>query len=117
MIYPKGKLVIIGGAVDLGSDLTAGDHSLHPNHIKFFEKGILKRIISESPRQQYAKVEVITTASQIPQVVGREYQKAFKQLNVDQVNLLDIRSRDEAANEANLERIRQADVVMFSGGD
>ena len=49
MSYPKGKLVIIGGAVDLGSNLVAGDHSSHPDHIKFFEKGILKRIIAESP--------------------------------------------------------------------
>jgi cyanophycinase len=117
MIYPKGKLVIIGGAVDLGSNMTAMDHSAHPDHIKFFERGILRRIIAESPQQHRSHVEVITTASQIPEIVGQEYLTAFKNLNVSQVSLLDIRSREEAANEVNLERIRKADVVMFSGGD
>jgi cyanophycinase len=117
MIYPKGKLVIIGGAVDLGSNLVAGDHSSHPDHIKFFEKGILRRIIAESPALQASVVEVITTASQIPEIVGQEYLKAFKQLNISQVNVLDIRSREDASNESNLKRIRNAHVVMFSGGD
>lgn len=117
MIFPKGKLVIIGGAVDLGSNVTAEEHLMHPDYIKFFERGILRRIILESPKQEASQVEVITTASQVPELVGEEYIKAFKQLNVNNVRLLDIRSREDAANDAYLERIRNADVVMFSGGD
>ncbi|MDB5132753.1 MAG: cyanophycinase, partial [Mucilaginibacter sp.] len=42
---------------------------------------------------------------------------AFKQLQVNNINVLHIRSREEAADEANLQRIRKADVVVFSGGD
>lgn len=117
MNTPKGKLIIIGGAVDLGTNISAEEHIMKPDYIKFFERGILKRIVLESAHQQGSKVEVITTASQIPELVGHEYIKAFNQLEVTHVNVLDIRNREDAARPDYLERIRQADVVMFSGGD
>ncbi len=117
MIVPKGKLIIIGGAVDMGSGTGEREHILHPDYIKFFEKGILRRIITESARHEGSHIEVITTASQIPELVGAEYIKSFTQLNVPQVQVLDIRTREDAANPDYLERIRKADVVMFSGGD
>jgi cyanophycinase len=117
MIVPKGKLIIIGGAVDMGTNVSAEEHILQPDYIKFFERGILKRIILESASQQASQVEVITTASQIPEMVGREYIKAFTALGVTHVNVLDIRNREDAAKPEHLERIRNADVVMFSGGD
>ena len=117
MIVPKGKLVIIGGAVDMGSSLSAQEHILQPNYIKFFEEGILKRIITESAKNEGSKVEVITTASQIPELVSKEYISAFNHLNVNNVNILDIRTREDTANPEYLQRIREADVVMFSGGD
>jgi cyanophycinase len=117
MIVPKGKLIIIGGAVDMGTNLSADEHIMQPNYIKFFERGILRRMINESAKQLGAIVEVITTASRIPELVGIEYIKAFNQLEVTNVNVLDIRSREDAANPEYLERIRQADVVMFTGGD
>lgn len=117
MIVPKGKLIIIGGAVDMGSNVTIQEHIRQPDYIKFFEQGILRRIITESAKHEGSLIEVITTASQIPELVGDEYIKAFGQLNVTNVNVLHIRGREDAANEEYLERIRKADVVMFSGGD
>lgn len=117
MIVPKGKLIIIGGAVDMGSNVTLQEHILQPDYIKFFEQGILRRIINESAKQEGSQIEVITTASQIPELVGEEYIKAFGQLNVTNVNVLHIRNREDAANRDYLDRIRNADVVMFSGGD
>jgi cyanophycinase len=117
MIVPKGKLIIIGGAVDMGSNVTIQEHILQPDYIKFFEQGILKRIITESAKHEGSLIEVITTASQIPELVGSEYIKAFGQLNVTNVNVLHIKSREDAGNREFLERIRKADIVMFSGGD
>lgn len=117
MSVPKGKLIIIGGAVDMGTNISAEEHILQPDYIKFFERGILRRMINESAKQLGSKIEVITTASQIPELVGQEYIKAFNQLEIENVNVIDIRSRDDAANPEYLERIRQADIVMFSGGD
>ncbi len=117
MIIPKGKLVIIGGAVDLGTNISELENIKKPDYLQFFEHGILKRIITESARTENSAVEVVTTASQIPELVGEEYIKAFNQLHVENVNVLDIRSREDAARPDYLERIKQADVVMFTGGD
>ncbi|MGX5688362.1 cyanophycinase [Arcticibacter tournemirensis] len=116
-MLPKGKLVIIGGAVDLGSSLSYNENISHPHYIKFFERGILKRMITESSKGENSVVEVITTASKIPEIVGAEYIKSFNQLQVSNVNVLDIRSRDAASSPEVKERIENADVVMFSGGD
>ena len=116
-MVPKGKLIIIGGAVDLGSSLSYNDNISHPHYIKFFEKGILRRIITESAKGTDSVVEVITTASKIPELVGIEYIKSFKQLQLTNVHVLDIRSREQANAPETLERVRNADVVMFSGGD
>jgi len=116
-MIPKGKLVIIGGAVDLGSPLNFNEDISHPNYIKFFEQGILKRIILESAKAENSVVEVITTASQIPELVGEEYIRSFNQLQVNNVSVMDIRSRTDADSKAYLDRIKQADVIMFTGGD
>jgi len=50
MVTPKGKLVIIGGAVDLGSNISTQEHVIQLDHLKFFDRGILKRIFTESPK-------------------------------------------------------------------
>ena len=117
MIVPKGKLIIIGGAVDMGSNLSNNEDIIRPNYLKFFEQGILKRIITESEQHTNSNVVVITTASQIPELVGVEYINAFNQLSVNKVVILDIKTREDAAKKENLDSIRNADVVMFSGGD
>ncbi|HUH32615.1 MAG TPA: cyanophycinase [Daejeonella sp.] len=116
-MVPKGKLVIIGGAVDLGSSLSFNENISHPHYIKFFERGILKRVITESAKKEESVVEVITTASQIPDIVGVEYIKSFNQLQVYNVNVLHIKSREDANKQEYIDRLEKADVVMFSGGD
>lgn len=116
-MVPKGKLVIIGGAVDLGSSLNYNENISHPHYIKFFERGILKRIITESAQGEKSVVEVITTASQIPDIVGVEYIKSFNQLQVYNVNVLHIKTREDANKPEYLERLNKADVIMFTGGD
>lgn len=115
MRSPLGKLVIIGGSVDRGSFSESPD-DLQRN-LKFFEKGILKRITTESARENISRIEIITTASSIPEEVGEEYIKAFAQLDVVNVGVLNIKTREDANQEENLERLRVADVVMFTGGD
>jgi cyanophycinase len=112
---PKGKLVIIGGSVDRGS-FSESETDLKRS-LKFFEKGILKRITTESVKNSESRIEIITTASSIPEEVGEEYVKAFAQLQVANVGVLNIKTREEANSEEYLERLRNANVVMFTGGD
>lgn len=115
MAVPKGKLIIIGGSVDKGSfSLDASDL---PKKLKFFEQGILNKIIKVSAKNNLSRVEIITTASSIPEEVGEEYVKAFAQLDVLNVGVLNIKTREEANAPANIERLKTADIVMFSGGD
>lgn len=116
-MVPKGKLVIIGGAVDLGTSLSYNEDISHPHYVKFFERGILRRMITESAKGEDSIVEVITTASKIPEIVGEEYIKSFNQLQVNRVNVLHIKTREDAKSPDVLERIKKADIVMLSGGD
>ncbi|MET3733005.1 cyanophycinase [Moheibacter stercoris] len=113
----KGKLIIIGGAVDKGSFTEVSFDENVANNLNFFEKGILKRILKESKHGNDSKIEVITTASTIPLEVGAEYIKAFNYLGANNVNVMHIQKRDEAIQEDILKRVEEADVVMFTGGD
>lgn len=114
---PEGKLIVIGGAVNKGSfSETDFDTNVEQN-LNFFEKGILRKIINEAAKKEDSVIEVISTASQIPQIVGPEYKKAFEYLGAKNVNILDIVNRGQANGDEVLERARTADVVMFTGGD
>lgn len=114
---PEGKLMIIGGAVNKGSFTeTDYDQNIEKN-LNFFERGILRKIINESKNKNHSSIEIITTASQIPQIVGPEYKKAFEFLGAKNVNILDIETREQANSDAIVARANQADVVLFTGGD
>jgi cyanophycinase len=114
-MVPKGKLIIIGGSVDKGS-FSESPEDLS-RKLKFFEEGILNKIIKVSAKNNLSRIEIITTASNIPVEVGEEYVNAFKNLNVLNVGVLNIKTRDEANAAENVERLKKADVVMFTGGD
>jgi cyanophycinase len=113
----KGKLIIIGGAVDKGSFTESSYDQDVSKNLNFFEKGILKRIIDESKHKEDSRIEVITTASMIPREVGPEYAKAFSYLNAKNVDVLHIEKREQASDPEVLERLKNADIVMFTGGD
>lgn len=113
----KGKLIIIGGAVDKGSFTEKNFDENIENNLNFFEKGILKRIIDESAYKEKSVIEVITTASKIPNVVGQEYARAFTYLNAENVNVLHIDDREQANSDEIVDRLIKADVVMLTGGD
>ncbi|MBN8566281.1 MAG: cyanophycinase [Flavobacteriales bacterium] len=113
----KGKLIIIGGAVDKGSFTESSFDQDVSKNMNFFETGILKRIIDESKHKEKSRIEVITTASKIPREVGPEYAKAFRYLNATNVDVLYIERREQASEEEVLNRLKAADIVMFTGGD
>lgn len=113
----RGKLVIIGGAVDKGSFTENNFDSNIENNLNFFEKGILKRIITESKNNNDSRIEIITTASKIPKTVGPEYAKAFQYLNANNVDVLHIETREQANEAEIIARLKASDIVMFTGGD
>jgi cyanophycinase len=113
----KGKLVIIGGAVDKGSFTETDLDKNASKNLNFFEEGILKRILIESKHNKESRIEVITTASKIPREIGPEYVKALNYLGATNVDVLHIEKREQATETSVLERLIAADVVMFTGGD
>lgn len=114
MNRPKGKLIAVGGNEDKGS--YPNSSSKHKYYLDFFELGILKRFISEMPAKS-PRIEVITTASMIPEEVGERYLSAFGILGTEHVNLMHIRKEEDVLKPEYIERIKQADGVMFSGGN
>lgn len=113
----KGKLIIIGGAVDKGSFTEADFDENVVNNLNFFETGILKRIINESKHKEASRIEIITTASNIPKEVGPEYARALQYLKATNVEIMYLERREQASSPEMLDRLKAADVVMFTGGD
>ena len=111
----KGKLVIIGGAVDKGTPNEDIAYNKSSN-LNFFSLGILRRIINEAKNGK-SKVAVVTTASNIPEEIGVEYTKAFDKLEVKDVEILHIKNRNDANDKKFVDAANSADIVMFSGGD
>ncbi len=114
MEKPKGKLISVGGAEDKGTDLEQG--FIQRNRLNFFELGILKRIVVETGGTD-KRIEVITTASSIPLEVGENYLHSFGKIGCTNVGVIDIRNRADASNPEFIERIKNCDCAMFSGGD
>lgn len=115
MQHPFGKLIAIGGAEDKGTVPEKGELQKLTN-LNFIELGILNRIVNESGGHA-AKIEVITTASMIPNEVGENYLNAFGKIGCTDVNIMHIRNRSDALNPEYIARIKNCNAVMFSGGN
>lgn len=106
MEIPKGKLIAVGGNEDKGEDSPA----------EFYESGILKRILDECKGAD-SRIEVLTTASGVPKETGENYLKAFDKLGAKNIGVMHIKKREQASDAECLQRLKEADGVMFSGGD
>jgi cyanophycinase len=108
---PQGTIIAIGGNEQ--KEFKRVDEKYHSD---FGEGSILQNIISHAGGNS-GRIEVITSASDIPEAVGDTYTKTFKELGAQNIGILDIRDRKTADKASVLKRIEQADCVMFSGGD
>lgn len=113
-MIPKGKLIAIGGNEDKGT--FPNPRSKKSYRLDFFELGILKRITTELHNTN-ARIEIITSASMIPEEVGELYIRAFSILGSLNVGLMHIQHEDEVQHPEYIKRIREADGVMFTGGN
>jgi cyanophycinase len=111
---PKGILVSIGGAEDKGTDLELGIFTR--NILNFMEMGILKNIVNLL-KDKTARIEVITTASQIPDEVYPNYEDAFTKLGYNNIGHFRIRNREDVMDIALIDRLKKCDALMFSGGN
>jgi len=94
---PKGKLIIIGG---------------HEN--KTDDRQILETVANQVTG---GPLVVVTVATESPQAMADEYLKVFHELRVKNVEILDIRTREDAKNQTNVNICAKASVLFFTGGD
>jgi len=106
----KGILIPIGGNEDKGVEIQE-DYLL-----EFVQESILARVVKESGGKD-AAIVVVPTASRIPDEVGQNYIQAFGKLGCTNVQVMDIRKREQSEDPKNITLVEQADCVMFSGGN
>ena len=95
----EGRLMAIGGAEDRENDC-----------------GILKEFLrlAKGPK---ARIVVMTVATDLVEEVGMEYTNAFKRLGVDDVQIVDVSSREDAQSGAGVKAVEEATGIFFTGGD
>lgn len=98
-VVPLGSLVAIGGNEDKTADLD------------------VLRTICGLPEGGTKVVELIPTASRIPDEAAGQYIEPFTKLGATTVNIMNIDGRDDANDPELVQRILDADVVFLTGGD
>ncbi|MBC5993934.1 cyanophycinase [Pontibacter cellulosilyticus] len=91
----KGKLIALGGGYDDG----------------------LIKLIHSKICSLTSRIEVIATAATEAEESGQAYKEAFEELGCHNVRFMRIDEEHEADIPDNLKRIKQADVIFFTGGD
>jgi cyanophycinase len=109
----KGKIVIIGGAEDKGQESARNGDGNNSS----FNNGVLKRLIDESAKKEKSRIEIVTTASTVPDSIGGDYLKAFSLLKAENAAILKIETREQANEPGMLKRLEKAHIVLFTGGD
>jgi len=93
----KGYLVLIGGSEDRRG-----------------ERHVLRRTLSVNSART---VTVIPAASARGGDLGREYEDAFREAGASKVHVLEVDDPSRTDRQVNVERIQEADLVFFTGGD
>ena len=109
---PKGRLILIGGAENKGSQ---SDSETAERNKKFERLEILKLLLPK--KENKGIIEIITTASNIPHEVNLMYKDAFNEIGFRNVSFINIVNREEACDKDLIKRVQRAHAVFFSGGD
>lgn len=109
---PKGLLLAIGGHEQREAPGQEGAPKANEDLSADF---ILQRFVDELPSKR--TVVVLPIASEEPEEAAADYVKVFTALGIENVEVLDIRSREQANAPEALEAINRADGVMLTGGD
>jgi cyanophycinase len=66
---------------------------------------------------KHRKIEIITTASSVPDEMNKTYKDAFKKIGFSEIDFIKIENKKEARDPSFVERIYDAHAVLFTGGD
>jgi len=106
----KGILIPIGGNENKGIE------KKEQYTLEFIDGGILFHVVEQAGGVN-ANIVIIPTASGIPIEVGGNYVDAFTALGCKNISILDIRSKEDSEKAASIKMIKEANCVMFTGGN
>ena len=109
---PKGKVLIIGGSEDRGSENTPDMKGLGKEYQNF---EILKELLPSGGSKK--KIIIVSTASSVPDEMNEMYSKAFGELGFKSLEFVDIKTKEEAADPRYGDMVADAHAVFFTGGD
>ena len=95
----KGDLIIIGGAEDKEGD-----------------KEILKKVCNSINKEEDIII-IATVATEYPKEAFEKYRKIFSGLGVKNIKGLNIETREDSLIPNNIDLIREAALIFFTGGD
>lgn len=95
----KGDLIIIGGAEDKEGD-----------------KEILKKVCN-SINKDRDLILIATIATEYPEEAFKKYTKIFEGLGVKNIKGLNIKERSDSEEKKNIDLIKDAGLIFFTGGD
>ena len=94
----KGKLLIIGGK----------EEKYH---------GVILKQFIELANEQTGKIGILTTATNYPVEVGKEYQKVFAKLGRSDSLTIDVDTKEKAEDNAILKLVENLSALFITGGD
>ena len=115
-MIPKGKLLIIGGHEDKGTEIKGENLTIHKKRISKSHFEILGTLISKIPRTHHI-IEIIASASSIPKEMEELYINSYKNEGFTHVGIIKVENREDASNTESIKRIKGAHAVFFTGGD
>jgi cyanophycinase len=108
---PKGRLIIIGGNEAKKPQQNPSDEN---EQMVDFSNGVLEEILREI--KGHRVIEIIPIASENQDEMGKKYINAFARLK-HKAKVMIIKNRKEADSSEILQRLEEADVAFFTGGD
>ena len=113
MPIPKGILLAIGGKESKSEEKRPDSQD---QNTSFISEQILKRFVKEL-KGSNPMVVVMPAATSDPDPAAQEYVTLFKHLGVENVQVVDVRTRDDAKDPEKMKLIDQAAGIMLTGGD
>ncbi|HEY1016638.1 MAG TPA: cyanophycinase [Herpetosiphonaceae bacterium] len=98
---PRGRLIVIGGR----EEKEAHQPCEILNEVARHARGFAERLA------------LVTVATDYPDVMAQIYGSVFARLGVRNIDVLDVRHRDQAFDPANVAKVTGASVVFMTGGD
>ncbi|MCC9169132.1 cyanophycinase [Pontibacter harenae] len=109
----KGKILAIGGKEDRGQRELKEEQKRNKD---FVSQEILKRFVQELQGSK-PMVAIVPTASSLPDEMVKDYTQVFKELGIENIEVLNISNRTDVKDPAYLDIVERSAGILMTGGD